>query len=160
MFICIDISSKNLLSLKKFETIFNDNSLATVFNIKVFNYKKTKIKKKNFFSILKSPHVNKSAQEQFETTIYNHQIILYSYHGLLLNFFFKYIKSNLFSDLTVKIIFNLNNNRLTKTLKTKLNPNNQNLNNYEKSVNLYLRLFNAYGQIYLTKNLSLDSSVG
>ena len=132
--------------------IFNDNIFKILLNIKVFSYKKTKLKQKKFFSILKSPHVNKSSQEQFEITIYNQKIFLYSYRVLFLIFILKYLKCKLFSDLNVKLIFNLNNTQFTTTLKTKLNPNNHNLNNDKNYVNFYMKLFNVYGKIYLTKS--------
>jgi hypothetical protein len=73
--------------------------------VKKYFQKKTK---KSFIAILKSPHVNKKAQEQFETHFYSKQLSIYSTKKLKYLFFLKKIKNNIFSDLKLKIKFTPN----------------------------------------------------
>lgn len=77
--------------MKTFDVIIkskNQNSIAKLFsllkkkkcnNIKKYFQKKTKQKR---ITILKSPHVHKKAQEQFEQVIYNKQLSLYTIKNL------------------------------------------------------------------------------
>ena len=78
MFINIYIYSKNKLSitnyLKFIKKRFNKKKLKTK-NI-MFVFKK-KIKT-TVFTVLKSPHVNKTAQTQFENKLYRTQLTIYS----------------------------------------------------------------------------------
>ena len=52
-----------------------------------------KVVKKKVITVLKSPHVNKRAQEQFEFRFYRAQISLFSYRYLLLLVFLRYVKT-------------------------------------------------------------------
>ena len=64
MFVIINISSKNYLALQIcLKKIFNNELKHKLTVIESLNKKQTK---KTKFSVLKSPHVNKTAQEQFE----------------------------------------------------------------------------------------------
>lgn len=68
-------------------------------NLKKHQNKKTKVAR---FAILKSPHVNKKAQEQFEIRRVKKQIIfkfLYNYKSLV---YFKKLKSKAFPDLHIQ----------------------------------------------------------
>ena len=70
MFINIKISSKNKKSLQNFLKVFElfceKKNLKSNTFIKYFSQKQ---KTSNIYTILKSPHVNKKAQEQFEYSI-------------------------------------------------------------------------------------------
>ena len=91
MIVNIFIQSKNLKSIKKFLKFFDKVSM----DFKLLSFKKTfnKLTKKKIITVLKSPHVNKSAQEQFEFSIYRCQINIFSYKTLLLLMFLKYLKT-------------------------------------------------------------------
>ncbi len=75
-------------------------------------------------TILKSPHVNKTAQEQFEVRIFSRQLNIYSPKSLKYLISFKKIKNNSLSDIFVKINFFLDK-KSENHLKLKIiNPNN------------------------------------
>jgi len=105
MFINIKISSKNYKSLKNFITFFITFCETNNLNFKLFlKYFKQRQKKFNF-TILKSPHVNKTAQEQFEYRIFSKQINLYSFQLIKFLIILKKIQIALFSDIKVQIKF-------------------------------------------------------
>ena len=137
MIITLKISSSNYNSLEKFSTILIDK-LHTIENINfsvigVTNKKKTK----NKFTVLKSPHVNKKAREQFEITNYTKILNIYSYQTLLLLFVIKRIKINTFSEIKLKIDLKYNSNQLHKHLKSNFNLNNNFLNSLKFEENKY-----------------------
>ena len=78
MFIHVKVLSKNLNELHYFLRLFNYINFNT--KLKTKNFFKIQVPKKKikFFSILRSPHVNKSAQIQFGITIYKKSIVVYS----------------------------------------------------------------------------------
>ena len=152
----IKIESKNQISLKKFLKFFKETS-NTNFKImqKVF-YKK---EKKTFVSILKSPHVNKSAQEQFEIRNHSAQITIQTTQPFKFLIVLKKIKTNLFPDINIKLrlIFN---KKTQNSLKQKIfNIDNFQLKHFSKIKNKkiivkaiqfnsgsqILSLFDAYG---------------
>ena len=61
------------------------------------------------FTVLKSPHVNKTAQEQFEIRKYEKYIELYSYSNIFLFFIIKRISKMLCKDVRIEIGINFNN---------------------------------------------------
>lgn len=167
----LTITSKNKSSLKNF-FIFFDKSLNN-FNIIKKYLKKTN--KKKFLTILKSPHVNKAAQEQFETRLFSTQVnVYYSPKNLQFLIFLKKVKIYLFPDIKIKIKFNINKFILKKTQSKILNPDNFKLNffnsqlynknlkktkqyktnlyekqkfSYLKKTQLFLRVFDTYGNL-------------
>ena len=66
------------------------------------NYKRKK-KKKKMISVLTSPHVNKTAQEQFEYTVYSVGLSFYSSRTKMCLVLLKKIKNQLFPDVGIKI---------------------------------------------------------
>ena len=108
MFVNLQIKSKNQNSLKKFLKIF----------LKLNNFKKLKLKnifklflKKNhrtIFTILKSPHVNKVSQEQFEFNISFIQVNLTGSQIFKLLMFLKKIQVITGFDVNINIKFVLN----------------------------------------------------
>ena len=137
MIITLKISSSNHNSLENFGKILIDK-LHMIKNINfsvigVTNKKKTK----NKFTLLKSPHVNKKAREQFEITNYTKILNIYSYQTLLLLFVVKRIKINTFSEIKVKIDLKYNPNQLHKHLKSNFNLNNNFLNKLDFEGNMY-----------------------
>lgn len=154
MFINIYIYSKNYNSINRFLTF--------VRNYLLFNDKlKIKIKasefprrvKKKKFTVLKSPHVNKTAQEQFEYYFCKKQIILTTYQNLFLLVILKKIRTKLFPDLNIKIKLDNDNFLLNSIILKHLDPNNYQVANIEKKnlfhVKNYLLLFDKFGELLL-----------
>lgn len=166
MFINLYIQSKNLRSIKKFLNFldyyisYGDSSLVVLKNI----FKK--VTNRKVITVLKSPHVNKTSQEQFEFIVYRSQINIFSYKYFLLLVFIKYLKSTiLFSDIHLKVKLNINSLSYHRKLISTLNPNNFCLIDYSKldncgsglcySLTYYLMLFDYYGSLSLKKKYKL-----
>lgn len=163
MLITIYIQSKNLNSIKMFLKFF-DKSCKDL-NLIVFMRILNGLSNRKIITVLKSPHVNKTAQEQFESLVYRAQINIFSYKYWLLLVFIKHLKSTtLFSDVYLKIKVNLNNSNYHKLAIEYLNPNNFYLINYcalgsEEldfkclflNIPYYLMLFDIYGELNLNK---------
>lgn len=63
------------------------------------------------FTVLKSPHVNKTAQEQFEFRLHSKQIIIFSPQIFKILIFFKRFQATLFSDIRFQIQLSLNSSQ-------------------------------------------------
>jgi ribosomal protein S10 len=131
----ISLHSKNGRSLKKFLKFFK-NTFRYLKTLQKILYKK---KKRKIMAILKSPHVNKRAQEQFEinTLPVSMRIRLNRPFGFFT--ILKNIKTYLFPDINVKLrpvfskekqlsiekyFFNINNFRLKlPTIRSKIRQN-------------------------------------
>lgn len=167
----ITVFSKNKRQLKIFLKFFKRNLRINFFYInKTFNKKKNK----KIITLLKSPHVNKTAQEQFEIKNWFVQFTIYVTQPLKFLTFLKKIKETLFPDLKYKIKnffrsinkffiqkkrFSLNQYRFKKILKIKkYTYNSKNLQiNTNKNIN-FLRILELCGVNHTHKNL--NSSVG
>lgn len=149
MFIIIDIYSKNYQSLKNFLAIFNDENITKNLKITIIKNKVKKPLKKKVITVLKSPHVNKTAQEKFEYRIYKKRLKCFVPQVLLLLVFIKKLTVTSFLD----IKFKLNLISSFKNEKRKL-KNNININNFclvHKELNLlkYLKLLTISGEYIL-----------
>lgn len=141
MFINIYIYSKNKLSilnyLKFLKKYFNKKKL----NFKNFTFMFRKKIKKTVFTVLKSPHVNKTAQTQFENKLYRTQLTIYSDDYLKLIYFIKYFSENNFSDIKIKM----------KAIKNKnLTFISSNMDNFLKiNINTknFLRILDVLGEL-------------
>jgi ribosomal protein S10 len=154
------ICSKNKQSLIKFLFFLINN---TKTNFIIYKYFKREEKKK-IISVLKSPHVNKKAQDQFEFKYYVSQFILLFYNSPKCLINLKKIKNLLFSDLEIRTTFVLTQG----FLKTKIfDPRNYTLKNCNcegnfknknyklkimRKVKNYLKIFDCYGELNLYKN--------
>lgn len=150
MIITIKVSSTNSNSLISFSK-FLTNKLNKIKNIKVifFNIVKTK-KIKNKYTVLKSPHVNKNAQEQFEIIHYSRIIQIYSYKNMFLLCIIKRLIYNLVSNIKLKINLTSNSNNIYKNLKADFNSNNIYLTRFnfnKKQYKNYLKRFDLFGEI-------------
>ena len=152
MYLFLKISSKNKNSLTKF--LFFIKKLK--FPVQVIkNY--PQLKKKKFLTVLKSPHVNKDAQEQFEFKIYSKEIIIWSPQIKLLILILKKIITESFSGIHVKLFCLSNSKTQSNFLLMFLNPYNLNFNffknridnNYQinRKIKNYLNLSDCYGEI-------------
>ena len=154
MFFNIYIYSKNYNSLNNFVAFLN-NKLHNFCFIK--SPKKTS---KTILTFLKSPHVNKTAQEHFSFNYFTKNLLIKPKNPLLILFIIKLIKKNLFLDVKFKIKV-LNHKRLgTGMLKNFTHPADFNLYNSKSYLTNYLNVLNNYGKTVVSKKFSLDSSVG
>ena len=94
----LKINSKTKELIFKFIYFFL-NAEALSFSLKSLNsYEKNK-----FVTVLKSPHVNKTAQEQFEYRLYSCHFIIHTNKPFLFLIFFKKILKYMFLGLNVEI---------------------------------------------------------
>jgi len=115
----ITLYSKNKESLNNFMKFLKYNSKTPYLLILSNLLKKKKTKKK--ISVLKSPHVNKTAQEQFEYVTYSIKISFYSWEIQKYLILLKKIKNQLFPEINIKI--NGNFSKKKKIVENKLfNP--------------------------------------
>ena len=166
MFFHIKVSSKDKKLLNSFSQHLSKIETTSNF-LKSFS----KQNARQFITILKSPHVNKTAQEQFEFRFYTKEFIVNSFKPLTFFLILKKINNLSFSGIDLKI------NGLFKENKKKnliaVNPDNTDLNilkNYgltkkktlkRKSFNYknfsesfhfskrYIQLFDCYGEMSL-----------
>jgi len=147
MFINITFYSKNYSSIKEFLRFFYKKFLFKDLKFSIFKIKFQKPVQKKVFTLLKSPHVNKTAQEQFEYRLFRKQFTIYSYKSFLFFILLKYIKLVLFPDIKIKITILTNNFKFNRKLKNKIHPNN-----YNSTFLLnYLKMFDFYGEVLLKK---------
>lgn len=97
----ITITSTNPKSLTKFLNLFVKITETTELGL-INKINRQKLKKK-IITILKSPHVNKKAQEQFELSYFRYKFNLYFTKELKLALLFKKLQKNLFTDIRIKI---------------------------------------------------------
>jgi len=149
MFINIYFYSKNYKSLKKIFFLFYKLCQNNSLKIKKFSVQYQKKKKKKFFTVLKSPHVNKRAQDHFEYCLYKKQISVCSLNIFKILIILKRIQLKLFSDVKIKIKFLLSAEKLKKNLKFQYKSNKNffksNLDNTLKTFDL--KFFDIYGEI-------------
>lgn len=184
------ITKKKLTQIiKKKWTSKSNVFLSQVSGFKIYKYKKTykyKINKKKYvikkkvngllsyshqkqkrkvFTTLKSPHVNKTAQEQIEYRLFSKRINIFSFQILKFLILIKKIKMKLCPDIEIQIKFVLNNKIIKKTKLVSLNPDNYKINSFfsfkekdndsiyliqkfnKKRVLPYLKLFDIYGEL-------------
>lgn len=153
MFFYIKISSKDKKSLNSFLKFFiiikKKIPYLTIKNFPQLN-------KKNFITVLKSPHVNKSAQEQFEFKFYSKGFLISTINYKKFIYVLKKLKSPLFPGIKLETQLVLNQNFYTKYLSNNINPDKIKLNffkNYFKIKNLknYCQIFDSYGEFSLKK---------
>nr|YP_009495537.1 ribosomal protein S10 [Psammoneis japonica]AWQ64267.1 ribosomal protein S10 [Psammoneis japonica] len=157
MFITIKILSKNNKSLKNFRIFFFSFCKKNNIDLKLFLKSFTQRQKKINFTLLKSPHVNKIAQEQFEFRLCSKQINIKSFQLLKFLILLKKVQTVLFSDIKIKIKFFYNEKRTKKTKLKIFNLDNymaqifynKNLKKFQKKkkISSYLKLFDIYGEI-------------
>ena len=99
---CLKIQSKNEKSLNKFLYFFFKH-LKTKFNI-IQKSNASKANKKTI-TFLKSPHVNKTAQTQFETHLFVNKILVVGFYLEKSLIFLKKILVKLFQDISIHLTF-------------------------------------------------------
>lgn len=156
MFFFIKISSKNKETLQLFLMFLSklENK-----NLLIKYFPKQKIKK--FITVLKSPHINKSAQEQFEFRVYTKKLRICSTQHLKFLYFLKKSQITIFPFINLKLegIYNLKSqlNLISSKLDpVKFNTNFFNQNKFKsnsQSQNLiqYFNLLDCYGEYCIKK---------
>lgn len=103
MFYQLNVSTKSLNTLKCFLNLLKTIKKKPYLN-KLKLLESSKKKKNKYYTILKSPHVNKTAREQIGFNIYNKIIYVHTTNIEFFSVILKKIKSDLFFDLSIKII--------------------------------------------------------
>ena len=148
MFIYLKASSKDQKTLEKFVQLFSKLEAST-FSIKCLPKKK----KRKFVTVLKSPHVNKTAQEQFEFRFYNKQFLINSFKPFTFLYFLKKIKNVSFSGIRLEIKILFINHENLRFFLTSMNPDkvmSKTLNKSQISKD-YVSFFDSYGEVFLKK---------
>jgi len=158
MVIIINISSKSYNSLSTFVKKFLNKKFMSKLKVVVKKSKSVNPTKSILYTVLKSPHVNKTAQEQFISKTFNMQFELFLYQPHLFFLFFKIIKNTLVSDIVINYKIVINKTMFKKKIKTILNPNRFSFYFINKKKNYKLFLFRrclklneGYGE-FLLKN--------
>ena len=111
-------------------------------------------RKKKFITILKSPHVNKTAQEQFEFRFYSKEFLVNSVKPLTAFIILKKITNKSFPGVRLRVkslCGNIHNVNLVKVL----DPDNVILRKKDPfaSQKKCIQLFDCYGEAYLKNSL-------
>jgi len=158
MFFLISVSSKSKKTLNYFLSFLSniDSKNSNLF-IKYFPKQKTK----KVITVLKSPHVHKKAQEQFEFRVCTKKLFINSLQHLKFLYFLKKVQNNIFPFISLKIegCFYVKNK--TNFIFIKMDPNKLNINflnpdssiyqekNKSKLFIQYLNLLDCNGEYYL-----------
>lgn len=144
MFVIIDIYSKNYKSLCNFLEFFFTETINNKLMLSLLKIKSQRPIKKKLFTVLKSPHVNKIAQEQFEYRIYKKRIKCFVPRISIFLMSLKKTRFSLFSDLGFKIKLISN-----AKIKNSFNVNNYSLGNKQLNLVDYLKIFEISGEFIL-----------
>lgn len=117
----ITVSSKNKRSINEFHKFFFNVVLLKFNLIKKYFYGQ---QKRKLVSILKSPHVNKTAQEQFELNTYFRKYFIYLDQPSKFVYLLKKIKLRLFSDLKFIFKYRVSDNEKKFSKIILFNPDN------------------------------------
>ena len=138
----ITIISKNKQSLKFFFLFLNKINQPKINLLTNYKKQKTIIKK---IVTLKSPHVNKKAQKQFEYRIFSKRIIISTYNEIKFLILLKKLKTKIFPEIKFKIKLFYNKNKNIKN--DLLNPINYFINSLEKNKNISQKLSSKNNKI-------------
>ena len=139
MIIKLNLKSKNIKSLKYF--LFLIQEFHKTYDSQSLKFITIKKVKKVLFSVLKSPHVNKRAQEQFEYKIFTCRIAIYTQNYLKVLLLIKTLHENFFSDILIKVSFVLVNKNLSPKFQFKKIDSN------------YLKFADIYGENLLKNEM-------
>jgi ribosomal protein S10 len=153
MLINIQINSKNKNSLNFFLKFFIQTCSKKNLKIDLFLKYFPRQTTKNVFTILRSPHVNKTAQEQLEYNIFSKQINIQAFQILTFLVILKKIQIYLFSDIQIKVKYTFQKKNSNKIRMQNLNPKNYRTHFFFKKAmsqtKLYLQLSDIFGMQFL-----------
>ena len=176
MVFTLSIYSKNLSSLTNFLKLFYKLNINKFLRFKLSVLQSPQPKKKIFFSVLRSPHVNKSSQEQFEYCLHSTKLKISVSQITKFLSIWKIFNTELFADLKIKtkfvfnkkpaqsfILFNITSEKFQTIFYKKrlkyFNENTKNLSQLFSHTALFL--LDIQGEIMLKNYFqSLDSSAG
>ena len=167
MFFYLKVSCKDKKILEKFTRVFTKIKSLPIF-IKPF----PKHEKRKFVTILKSPHVNKTAQEQFEYRFFSKHFLVFSIKPQIFFLLLKKLKNLSFSGIKLEVKGVFEKNITNKYILKLVNPDNivlqksylaqkgfkkDKTTNKTSKVSIsdsdlskkYIQLFDSYGEIYL-----------
>ena len=136
----VTITSRNKNSIYNFFLFFNRTSLC-VLNARII-YCQRSLKKKRL-TVLKSPHVNKKAQEQFEFRLFKKQFSIEVTKIFKYLVFLKRLNYKLFSDIHIRLKRVVRNKSIIKSGLKIFDPNYCKLNTF----------YNFKKGFFLRKNL-------
>lgn len=116
----VTITSKNKISISNFFLFFNSVVFGSL--IALMRYFQKNVEKKKL-SVLTSPHVNKSAQEQFECRLFKKQLLINTIKTFRHLIFLKKLNYNIFSDVNIKLKCTINNKDVQQLGLKTFNPN-------------------------------------
>lgn len=105
MSLILSIYSKNSSSLTNFLKLLYQFKINKILNLKFNISQCQQFRTRKIFSTLKSPHVNKKSQEQFEFRIYKKQLQMHVSQLTTFLTILKIVKSSLFTDISITIDF-------------------------------------------------------
>lgn len=149
MFLYFKVSSKDNKILKKLLRFLLKLEMSPVVIKHV-----PKQQKRKFVTVLKSPHINKTAQEQFEFRYYTKEFIVNSIKPLTFFLIIKKLKNLSFSGLKLEVKGLFNFEKKTKSFFNQLDPDNIILSRHHTPTKLslqkrYIQLFDCYGEVWL-----------
>ena len=156
MFFVLKLITNNSILVNYFLHFFKQSFFKTWF-LKFFSFLFYffQPKKKKIFSILKSPHVNKTAQHQFKVLTIFLTIKFKTFELTSFLFFFKKVMISLFINFNKILIF-LFKKKSTKFLIKNFNPikfkTSFFVSNNINQTYLYLKLFNVFGSVLFLNN--------
>lgn len=169
MLIYLFVYANNYKTLANFTRLLNKINYTRKTKLKLFLTQTQNKKQSKIFTVLKSPHVNKKAQEHFKLLKYTKKIKLCSFKLSKLLILLKKVHHHLFPNMHLKVKVMLLNSDTKKDL---LDPNIFILNNSKKLLkansSTYLKIVDSFGEVLLKKDFtsknitlkSLDSSAG
>ena len=151
MIFYITVSAKENLTLQKFLIFF---SKINIFASSIFSQKQKKNSHK-FVTVLKSPHINKTAQEQFEFKVFSVQVTLNPINSFLCLKILKRIFKKSFPGLKLSFFANSASNKKFSPFSTNghINPDNikLNLKTPKKKIKFYFSTFDSFGEICIQR---------
>lgn len=161
MFLYFNISCKEKKTLNKFIDFFQRLNFLPI-SLKLFS----KQKKQKFVTVLKSPHVNKTAQEQFEYRFYSKDFLIRSFKPLTLFLLLKKLKNQSFLGINLKVEGLFDKTSFYRYILRVVTPDNLCLGNNKmrgrslKTISMvprrkywfvkrYVQLFDLHGEICL-----------
>lgn len=158
----IKLCSKDKESLHHFLSFLKDNTKAHNFPLFFNSLRKKKIVKK--VTVLKSPHVNKTAQEQFGYRLYSMELLCYSWEIKKYLIILKKIRNQLFPGIKIQISGKFTGaKKLSKELL--LNPINTIFYGSSKTLSKQKmrskrkKLYESFSTIFWNEDLSLEKSL-
>lgn len=155
MFFYLKVSSKDNKVLKKFCQFLLKLETSPL-TLKHFSRQN----KQKFITILKSPHVNKTAQEQFEFRLFSRKFLIDSCKPLTFLIVLKKIKNISFPGIKLEVKGLVNKSKKHASFLNIIDPDNIVLqNHYSKnndallSQKKYIQLFDCYGESYINSFL-------